>query len=520
MPELNSTQFDFQFTANPYAALGGALDDLTERELILDEGASDRPTRVRTGIARTYLFLLGYLQKDNGKRDPDAAYRTALRNFQGDAGLSESAELNSGTWAALTQLAAFDTPIDARNWLHSDVKIVALKRAVHLRLFALGLMATPPKPKSRYAAKQLQFEKAFEKGLEQFVRVASLLGLTSDQLQAGLNESLLSLLFDQDALTGGLHFHGSGFRIFDQHPGFRASQDSDSKLVHLFIKNLAKVELWLLGYGVRPGNFKPEGHAGRDNEEGLHSALKEFCRDRNLDSRFTGNNDISLSSWFFAELGKINTEQNVSRDDEILNEDVIVDVLENRKKLRKLDTEYRSLGARLLDGIKRAVRFFRNLFRKFSRFVKRVLSNLSRLLHRSALLVYRRLKAVILALKEGGEFLFRTIIKGSNPEIALMAKDKDFDLILLANQRADSDQLARFGASVNLRARVFELACKIVSRLLDIVKFSLRLSGSVLSWMGVLLSLPRLWNWVNSVLLISSEAEQLMAALESGSYIN
>lgn len=520
MPELNSTQFDFQFSANPYAALGGALDDLTERELILDEGASDRVTRVRTGIARTYLFLLGYLQRDNGKRDPDEAYRLALGDFQSDAGLSKSQELNSGTWAALTQLAAFDTPIDVRNWLHNEVKRVALKRAVHLRLFALGLMATPPKPKSRYAAKHQQLEKAFEKGLEQFVRVASLLGLTSDHLQVSLSDSVLRLLFDQDALTGGLRFHGASFRIFEQHPDFPSTKSSNRKIVHLFIKNLANVELWLLGYAARPGNFKPEGPGGRDSEQGLHSALKEFCRDRNLDSRITGNNDIGLSAWFFAELGKINAEQNVSQDDEILNEDVIVDVLENRKQLRKLEKEYRSLGARLLDGIKRAVRFFRNMFQKFARLVKRVLSNLSRLLHRSALLVYTRLKAVILALREGGEFLFRSIIKGSNPETALLIKDRDFDLVFLANQEANSDRLAKFAASVNLRARIFELACKIVSKLLDIVKFTLRLTGSVLSWMGILLSLPRLWNWVKSVLLISSEAEQLMAALESGSYMS
>ena len=515
---ISSGELEFTGQNQPYTRLGAALDELPAQVLIVDDAEPKSSPDKRMAIARTYLFLLGYLESDNGNAVADDAFTAALQEFQRQAGFEISARLTAQSWQGLIQLAAFDTRTDIAYWLQTAARLSVLKRAVQLRLFAFGLITNAPRPATIHVKKQQLRDRELQEGLNCLVRVVALLGLAEADLEPDFSAATLTCLFDQAALVTGLTPEGNRFRIFSQHHAFPRPDKDNARLLKQFIGNLAITELWLLGYAVRPGNFKADGAAGRDHDGSLYSAIRDFCRDHGLEKLFRHKQDITLGYWLFEEIKKAHAVT-ANTADELLDDTVIDNVTADKQQLAQLGATYQSLGARLIDGVKRAFMWLAGLIRKIFSAVKRALCNLARLLHAGAVRVYVRLKSVLFALRDGLEFLFASPITGSHPEQMYIVHAADFDLEILINRMADGNHIRAFSSHILLRARVFSLACKIFAGLLDLVKLILKLTGAVLGWLGLLLALVKLGNWIRTAIGISRETAALMLLLESREYL-
>jgi len=106
---------------------------------------SNDASRIRTICDR--LYKLGYMEKKSREPKIDTDLRKGLKVFQEEAGLKVDGWAGEKeTWPALQELVSFETPTHANKWFNSSGKPrPALKRAVALRLFALGIKKTKPK---------------------------------------------------------------------------------------------------------------------------------------------------------------------------------------------------------------------------------------------------------------------------------------------------------------------------------------------------------------------------------------
>ncbi|MBF8269666.1 MAG: hypothetical protein HW386_1375 [Gammaproteobacteria bacterium] len=518
LPLISAGEFEFTGRNQPYARLGEALDELPAQVLVVDDAERKSVADKRTAIARTYLFLLGFLESDNSNAAVDSAFTAALREFQQQAGFEPAGQLSAQSWQGLIQLAAFDTSTKIDYWLQTDTRLAVLKRAVQLRLFSFGLVTSAPRPATTHANKQKLRDRELQEGLNQFVRAVALLGLAEADLEPDFSATTLTCLFDQESLVTGLTPEGNRFRIFKQHHFFPCPDKDNARLLKQFISNLAITELWLLGYAVRPGNFKAEGAAGRDQDGSLYSAIRDFCRDHDLESMFRHKQDITLGYWLFEEIKKAHTVA-VSAEEELLDDAIINQIAADKNQLAMLGSTYQSLGARLIDGVQRAFMWLAGLIRRIFNAVKQMLCNLARLLHAGAVRVYRRLKSVLFALRDGLEYLFANPIAGSDPEQLYMMHASDFDLDILINRHADNNYIRAYSRQVLLRARVFSLACRIFAGLLELVKLILQGTGAALGWLGLLLALVKLGNWIKNAIRISRETEALMLQIDSREYL-
>jgi hypothetical protein len=191
------------------------------------------------GTARTRLYLLGYLREDSGNRELDASLTKAVERFQRDAGLAADGCLGPETVAALHDLAGFAGVPDLARWSAGDEETGLLRRAVGLRLAALGLLE-----------KRTRCKMTIWGRLRDFARVAACLHLTDAPLKPSVSletsEALetLAVLYDDDLLVGHLAAHEGSFTD--------GLSEEDAGLVGRFVAHAANIALWRRGYAVDP----------------------------------------------------------------------------------------------------------------------------------------------------------------------------------------------------------------------------------------------------------------------------
>ena len=228
------------FVIERLAAVAADIDTAEKKGLFVPlprsepEESKDR-SRIKT--IRNRLFILGYLEKDTGRGNMDAPLKEAIRTFQKEAGLEPDGWVGEEeTWPALQELVSFETPIKIARWFDSELPKPVLRRAVALRLHVLGLRDEKPTSSNE----------DIETGLRSFGRVWEKLNPGTTLSETGLNYEWLGLLFDMDGITSRLS---------------EVSADlsrEDLVKIHSFVLNAAKIELWLMGYAVRPSGYDLE----------------------------------------------------------------------------------------------------------------------------------------------------------------------------------------------------------------------------------------------------------------------
>ncbi|MEM1298591.1 MAG: peptidoglycan-binding protein, partial [Pseudomonadota bacterium] len=118
----------------------GVAAPLADAELVHSDIHQSMP-QGRVRVARSWLFALGYLDRDEDRADYDAALTAAVAAFQREAGLTQDGWIGTAqTWPRLLELVTFEEPLNVDHWRQLDgLPRAALTRAVRLRLSVYGV---------------------------------------------------------------------------------------------------------------------------------------------------------------------------------------------------------------------------------------------------------------------------------------------------------------------------------------------------------------------------------------------
>ena len=249
---------------------------------------------VRRRTIAMQLWLLGYLEEDpdDGNASISSSIlRDALREFQGEAGIAppeaDSPDaIDDETWFALNELVTFEgmegTALTEERlrerWFEGEQPRPALRRAVQLRLFVLGLRDEGP---------GTELGPLTPDTLTPLFWINLLFGLGDRILSQRYGPEALALLFDQDRFVEALSGAGRDEEFQIRRPE-SLSKARARRLAQSFIVNVAKIELWLLGFDVSPDgktDYSVSGLGGRARKTEMQEALEEYWTELEQTSR-------------------------------------------------------------------------------------------------------------------------------------------------------------------------------------------------------------------------------------------
>jgi len=490
-------------------SLALALDDGVEQGVLPDEG-DRQAVEVRT--ARTWLFLLGYLRRNNESGTPDRDFLDGLNAFRVEAGFESVQDgLTAKTLSRLKRLVCFDSSVAVegsdlganRRFDGTSLQSLSAVKAIALRLYALDILDTPPK----FGEAEDKLFERMRAGVVEFAHVYSLLGLGS--IPSTAETHTITAMFDFEPILEELR--GSARSTVILHPaGSSARQKKRNReAVKKFVRALARIELWLVGYLARPRKqMWPRDNSNRS----LPSALRAFWRDQPEQVRPPTRELEHIDGRFFERLRDILLQDQDS--DALENERLQSELMKNGELAGAVKRETRNLGAWLLDGIKRAARFIFGWVRKGLRKIVALARNVASLLTRRVRSVFDSVRQIVYALRDSWKFIFHNPVPGSDIDHLLVMHDKDFDFLLLRNPEAETDAVTTTGRRVGLMARQMAASWKFVGHLLDALIRLARRSG-IGGWFGVLLVLAKARQWVIEVRETLVELRAVRAELDA-----
>ncbi|MDJ0710721.1 MAG: hypothetical protein QNJ14_10035 [Woeseiaceae bacterium] len=475
------------------AALSQALDAGVEEGVLPDEG--DRQAlEIRT--ARTWLFMLGYLKRNNESGNEDGDFRVGLEAFRSETGIAGTGDGLTGhalSWLkrlvcfdASAAVEGFDIAVDAR-FAGLPASSPAIARAVTLRLYALDLLDVPP----RFSERSDELRARARKGIASFARIYSLLAMGN--ISPELETETVTALFDTEPLLEKLRSNTGATTVAHPAGSGRRTKEHNREAVKHFVRALARIELWLVGYLSRPRKkMWPRDNANRS----LPAAMRAFWRDQPEEARPPKRELEHVDGRFFDRLRDIVADAGES--DVIENDRLQTELLSNGELASAVKSETKNLGARLLDGIRRAARFVFGWLRKRLRKLIALARNLASLLVSRTRLVFDSVREIVYALRDSWRFLFADPVPGSDFNHLLIMHDRDFDFVLFRNDRADPREVHAIGRNLGLMARLFAVCWRFVDKLLQAVIALARRSG-IGGWFGVLMVLSKGRRWVVAV---------------------
>lgn len=421
-----------------------------------------KPLNARGETIAERLWLLGYfpaLDKAEARvifNSHREAFLSAVSDFQKDAGLVVDRWPGIKTWQALSNLVSFESDNLDPAWLHAPEDYPAVLRAVHCRLFVLGLASHPV---------GRDFEGVEFTALRRFKLLALMLGaieMDADAMMPFLNRTqidgeTLSLLLDQDRLIAAVsrsHQMVSGTRHFVYKPIF-ANWDHRSE-VRAFLIRLVQVEFWLLGYPVGLMDALTYPMMGFDDRQDvdrspvLQDCLADFAVLAGF-SRDAWRNAITPE--LFMALNEAETQADETAayrtvEAQLQSEDAITQALEKGK----------GLHLRIWDGMKRVLRWFGRLFRKAVQTVLNVGQALARFFYHCAQQAFDVVKKAVGVVVRALGTLDGTdqVLNGHFVSVRV-----DGDVVVGLAEEGDSEDAFRLVTFLRLNAERFALAAQI-----------------------------------------------------------
>ena len=435
-----------------------------------DSGELD-PDRVR--VLRSRLYMLGYIDADNGRGEWDGALDIACRAFDREAALPRADARAS--WDALDELVCVERPLRIREWLDNPDRMPALRRAAHLRLFCLGFAPLGPRP--RDTGDELA------RGLGAFVQLLGLLD-PSDPVIADFSAPLLERLFDHDGWIERFAASGDTIGIRQPANASRAETLANRERVRTFVLAVARIELWLQGYSALPRPRVPADAQGLS--ETVRRAMLDFWADQPEELRPGKSDRADVDGGFFRRLAALRreAERAGNRDAEMFA------LLETDADLqRQVRDEVRSLGARIWDGVRRAARWIHALFDRVAKTVRQVARNIARVLYGGAARALGLLRNSMCAVIEAARFVTPGTMQGSDPAHLVVRHDADFDLLLLVNASGNRTTSMAIATRLSLQARLAAVGVRIVGHVAELLTDALR--GVTIGWLALMLVLYR-----------------------------
>ena len=468
-----------------------------------DENCTEFLDKSRIKAIRTRLFLMGYLNNikpEKGDDLRDSAYFDGVIQFQKEAGLKPDKWVGPKTWRALAQLVGFEEDTHLTHWIKPQFRSV-LNRAMRLRLKALGFW----EPDERHC-----FHKQLYIAAHKFI--AQYNGLFGEDLPMRLgmhdhhecpNEcpepddastyflETLQALFDQEALVSKL-----------------ANMD-DSRLgvfslvwVHPLLVCIARVELWLLGY-----NCSPDGSNKMDKDLCKHVEHFLECYDG---KKFRGK--IVLNRDFFKKLDL--ADENEQRD----VQDLVNEMNQNQEMADTVWGNFKKLGNRLWDGVKRATRFVGRLLKRAWKAVKKVgewVSSAARALYGTAVKAFEQVKTFGSALRYSLEVLFLKPVPGNQPPMINIKRDGDYDLRILIDPNTPPARVTASMEHFSLAAKLLNATTLVMATLLELIR---KIATGILKgagWLGLIMALVRIWPKLEALASGFHETVSIFKALKA-----
>lgn len=454
---------------------------------------------IRNRTIATRLWLLGYLPgkpgKDAGGEEIYSAdFKAAVRRFQKDAGLAgagntslkEDGWVGDDTWYALDQLVSFETNTQLHRWYKNGSALPALERAIHLRLFSLGLMDT--KPGSRFFGVP-------QKNLDNFRRINYMFKLTGKALPAGTHPETIDALFQQDRIVTKLAAATStgnrGRKCFTYSRLPHWNKKEPRSLANRFIINVAKIELWLIGFNVAidgKDDYHMSSRSVYKKNLKLYGALCRFWRQlRGKTGRAAFKLAKSVTPDLFLTLQEVH-EKTLRLHDPSSDEDYSLEVsarLDTGEKIENAWAYVRKRTVSLWDGLERLWRWIKQGIAKIISYFKK---NLFRAFFRYAAKAYKIVKTAADSVSSTITYLLKGHLKGSTPAQAVILHDADLDHTVFVNRHGDPDKIAALGYRLEIQTAVFQLGTKILGLLLNTFK---RVLAGLFGWARFLSALVR-----------------------------
>lgn len=455
---------------------------------LLPESASrsEEPSRIR--VIRNRLARLGYLARDSGLPFPDPDLRRGVRLFQGDCDLRATGRVDERTWNALEELVSFEAPCHIPVWFRGDRALPALEKALVLRLETLGLTG------SRDAAgRDLPAE-----GLENFCTLARHLRLTDSPPRSALCPETVERIFAQEDLVcrmAGVTMPPAG---------------GHAPLAFSFAAALARVELWLAGYEVKPvrgGNHGLSGPAevterdgrsrtvslpGLDDFTDLYQGLYSYWRDHGrtaAESRRLARDFFHEFPAFFRMIaGSISLARQA--DERLEQRIVMTAATENLARLPLVWQKGLTGRSRMWDGRRRVFGWLLHLRSHVPGRKIAMGRNMTRLLFGESQAAQEALGSIL----QRFPCLLATMLsrdgRGNDHRHILFRTDRQGDITVFVNPHGDRRQIHEILRERRRLSRLFRLSCLIIAHFMATL-VSLIKSGRT-GWIGLILALLQL----------------------------
>ncbi|MBT3241903.1 MAG: hypothetical protein HN352_02060 [Bacteroidetes bacterium] len=492
---------DFDPKAKPIEQIGiveSVLQGLTNHGLVSDF-ATDMSTaldikrqKVQIQTVASRLWNLGYLKK---KIRPSQIIKTftdtrvihlAVKRFQRDAAIKADGWVGEHTWFALERLVSFEADFSAQDFFVNNKPLKVMQRAVQLRLFALGLADKRP----GYLFRGLKHE-----DLHPFIRVVNLFHLADKPIPQIMAPETINLLFSQKHMINMLaqrnHPGGENFIIH-----FSASEKMNyqHRLANRFIVNMAKIELWLLGFDVEINgrNDYSLGDERGDNPK-LSKALRRYYKNfEGLNRQQTNKMAHSIRPDFFISLNQTYQKDSIpvgqKMNDEMQSQDASAEVLKRLEDPIKMEEAWNYIqnrGMRLWDGLKRIWQWIKrlghqvldfieeNIFRAFFRYASKSFKMISKALN---CLVYSLAVYSKGHLPDGGGGKVQILFKG------------DFDTCIVIHPEAEETHIRKALESMGNLSVAFRISTEMFSHFIWVI---INLVTGPAGWARIMTALVR-----------------------------
>lgn len=449
--------------------------------------------RARRRTIAMQLHLLGYLPEQPGHDIAFDRIRPALNEFRTEAGIPAPAvdagtdRIDDDTWYAIHSLVAFEPmegaeldadTIDAR-WIRGGEPTPPLRRAILLRLHVLGFGKRPPRTLSEPWNMDV---------LLPFIRVTRLFQIFGTSLP-GL-PVILARLFDADGILQAVAAAETSDDAFDfrtiRSRNLRVSPDA----VRSFIINVAKIELWLLGFSVRldgesdypvaatdPQNFR---WFRRLTRQEFQASLESYWRDlAGVSSETAQRRAKQITPSLFTSLLHHGTDSPSRFEKEDYSKELALEHLSSNEEIEKVWSEVGNRRLSLWDGLKRVWRWVKTKAQAIFRAARAALKNIARAAFRYATKAFKTVRLAITSTVEGIRYFLGGELASDPPGTAFMSFRKDMDATLRIRPDASEAPLEQFWQLLDARTTAFVFATEIIATVLSIL---LSIARGITGW--------------------------------------
>jgi hypothetical protein len=447
------------------------------------------------------LNLLGYIHRPdpvqvNGQVIIDNRLKNAIQRFQRDAQLTVDGWVGPQTWGALDELVSFEAPVNMADWLAKPAVQPAVERAVALRLFALGFL----EKNSARGSEVIE-------GLHGFAQIVNKLLLRPEEaplpvVSGEFDARTLNMLFNEDDLVVRLA------QVPDQ-ARWRLKIGREWRLWHRFRSSIAKVELWLLGYEVKPNRedtrrFRILHHP---DQRDLHHRLYQFWRAvspnlnrlqarwraRRVSQAFFQNLLVIVNGAEFQVVTPISPDQLFEEIEALKNENAT-------PVLSMMWESLKSLGSRIWDGLRRVWNWLSLQFKRVQETLRA--RNLARLLNQFAVETFTPLWKMVQGLNASIRFVLPLTFEGSQPPRFLIGRTRMFDYCLHDDRSGGEQDLLTVTRQMHQHADEFRVTFPLIGVVLKAVLQAIRavyLPG--VGWFAFFMGLLRAYKSVQAAVL-------------------